>query len=200
MRSALSPQARGEAMVELARLAHAEQEMRGRVDQTAAAARRAQAELAEAREALVAIERSAGAEGPSASERAAAEKRLARAEQEARAPWRERVQGAERAAQDAHRLVQLHAAENLGELVAELEEDGEAAAAEVDQAAQAFLAAVARRAEAERALIATVALTRRMNPNDVSRSRADEARRAVEALLAAGGETAPELRRELVPA
>jgi hypothetical protein len=73
--------------------------------------------------------------------------------------------------------VQLHAATHLGELVAEREEDGRAAAEQVNAAGEAFLAAVQRRAETERALIEIVALTRPMNPNDVSRSRSDEARK-----------------------
>jgi hypothetical protein len=85
-------------------------------------------------------------------------------------------------------------AEHLDELVGELEEDGRAAAEQVDHAAEAFLAATERRAEAERTLIQVVALARRMNPNDVTRSRADEAAHAVSALMQRGGESGPALR------
>jgi hypothetical protein len=190
----------GEAAIELNRLAQTEQQLRGRVDQVTAAARAAQAELVAAREALVAIERKAGPDGPSAQQRAAAEKRLHRAEQEAAAPWRERIQGAERAAEDGRHAVARHAGEHLGELVAELAQDGATAAEEVDAAAAAFVSACHRRAEAEQQLIATVALTRRMQPGDVARSRADEARLAVQELIERGGEAAPVLRRERVPA
>jgi hypothetical protein len=49
-------------------------------------------------------------------------------------------------------------------------------------------------------LTEVAALTKRMNAGDITRSRADQARRAVQALIQAGGETAPRLRRERVPA
>jgi hypothetical protein len=197
----LIAQPRSDAMVELVRLAQTETELRARVEQVSAAARLAAAELTEAREALVQLERSAGADGPTAQQRAAAEKRLARAEEAVKAPWPERAAGAEHAARDAHQAVRLHAAEYLDELVHELEQDGHAAAEQVDHTAEAFLAATRRRAEAEHALISLVALTRRMSPGDVNRSRADEAARTVQALIDGGGETAPVLRaRQPVPA
>jgi len=53
---------------------------------------------------------------------------------------------------------------------------------------------VDRRAEAERNLIATVALTRQMGPNDASRATSDEARQAVGKFVQRGGENAPVLR------
>jgi hypothetical protein len=187
-------------MIELVRLAEAEEQLRARVDQVNVDARRAQAELLGAREALVAIERAAGPDGPTPQQRSAAEKRLARAEQNAGAPWRERIAGAERAAQDGRQRMQLHATEHLAELVGELEENGAETAAQVDHAAEMFMAATLRRTEAEQALTAVVALTRRMTPHDINRPRGSEAVRAVQALLAAGGEVGPALlAREPLP-
>jgi hypothetical protein len=77
--------------------------------------------------------------------------------------------------------------------VSELEENGAAAAEQIDHAAEAFLAATGRRAEAERNLISVVALTRNMEPNDVSRATSDEAVQAVSAFVQRGGENAPVL-------
>jgi hypothetical protein len=187
-------QPRGEAMTELLRLAGREQELRARVDEVGRAARAAGAELADAREALAELERRAATEQVSTQARRKAEERLARAEQEAAAPWPQRHQGAERAAQDGRHAIQRHVAEHFAEIVSELEENGAAAAEQVDHTAEAFLAATARRAEAERNLISVVALTRNMGPNDVSRATSDEARQAVSAFVQRGGENAPVLR------
>ena len=82
----------------------------------------------------------------------------------------------------------------LDELVAELEEDGRAAAEQVNRAAEAFLARVQRRAEVDQALTEIVALTRRMRPGDITRARSDQAAQEVDALLQQGGEAAPALR------
>src|SRR4051812_27557564 len=116
-------------MEELVALAGREDELRAKVDEVGRDARRASEELAEAREALIELERHAGAgEKSSAQERKAAETRLAKAQQEAAAPWGERLAGAERAAADDRGAIQRHAAEHLDELVAELEESGADAA------------------------------------------------------------------------
>jgi hypothetical protein len=193
MELALEP--RSEAMTELVRLSAAEQELQRRVDLVGGETRRATSELAEAREALVELERNAGAAGPSVQQRAAAEKRLARAEEAAGQPWRERIAGAEHAVRDARSAVRLHAAQHLDELVDELEQAGAEAAELVDAAAESFVAAVERCEAAERDLIATVALTgRAMTPNDVNRLRSGEAAQAVRQFLAQGGEQAAALR------
>ena len=200
MRSAITE--RGEAMVALARLADQEAQLRARVDQVTTDARRAQEALAEAREHLVAIERAAGPDGPSAQERSTAEKRLAQAERAAAAPWRERFAGAERAAADAHHEVVLHAAEHFDALIDELEENGRAAAEQVDHAAEAFLAATARLTEAQQRLIEVVALTgRAMRPHDITQPKSDQARLAVQGFVETGGEEPPRFRvREQVTA
>jgi chromosome segregation ATPase len=189
---ALEP--RGAATTELVRLAEREQELRAHVDEIGRAARAAGAELADAREALAELERRAATEQVSTQARRKAEDRLTRAEQEAAAPWPQRRDGAERAARDGRHEIQRHVAEHFAEIVSELEEIGAAAAEQVDHAAEAFLAATARRAEAERRLISVVALTRSMGPNDVTRARSDEAVHAVSAFVQRGGEDAPVLR------
>jgi hypothetical protein len=187
-------------MAELLELARVEDELRQRVGQVGMDARAASTELAAAKDALIDLERRAGVDGPTAQQRKQAETRLTKAEEQARAPWQERRAGAEAAVRDAHHRLQLFAAERLPELVAEVEEDGVAAAAAVDGAGRLFLEAVARRGEVERTLTEVVALVHRMDPGTINRPRSDAARREVEALLREG-EAPPLLRdRELVPA
>jgi hypothetical protein len=192
MRLAVEPH--GAAMFEFVRLGEVEEELLARVDRVGAEARLAAAELAAVREELTELERKAGAGGPSAQQRAAVEKRLVRAEEAARQPWAERRAGAERAARDGRQAIQRHAAKHLDELVAEIEEAGVAAAEQVDYAAEAFVAAVERRAQVDRILTEVVALTRPMSPGDITRSGADEAVAAVRTLLERGGEVPPALR------
>jgi hypothetical protein len=180
----------GEAMATLAALGEAEDQARARIDQVDAQTRAAHTEVNEAREALVQLE----AGSPTPGERKQAEARLAKAEQTVAERWPERRQGAERAAREARQALQLYAAEHLPELVAEVEEEGRAVAEQVDHACEAFLAAMKRRDEVERNLTQVVALTRSMQPNDYNRSVADDARRAIRALLANGGEVGPALR------
>jgi hypothetical protein len=186
---------RGEAMKELAELVQREAEARARIDKVGREARAATQEVADAREALIQLERQAG--GITMAQRRKAEARLSLGEEAAAAPWRKRRAGAEHGARDAHHAVQLHAAQHLNELVAELEEDGRAVAEQVDDAARAFLDAVQRRAEVDRALTETVALTRHMRVGDIARSRSEEAARAVTELLQRGGEAPPAVRIEL---
>jgi hypothetical protein len=181
------------AMAELQRLAEVEARLRDRIDEVNTAARFAQAELVAAREKLIQLE----ADGANAQKRGQAEKRLADATKATGEPWSERVQGAERAAQAAHDEVIRYATRNLAALIDGLEENGRAAAGQVDHAAQAFLDACQARVQAETELTAVVALTRRMNPGDIAHSRADEARLAVQALIERGGEAAPVVRVEL---
>jgi hypothetical protein len=188
---------RGEAMTELVRLTQLEQKARARVDEIGREARAAAQEVQDAREALVQLERRAGGGDVTAAQRVKAEKRLTLAEDRAEERWRERRAGAERAAMDARHAIQLHAAKHRDELVAELEQDGRAAAEQVNHAGQAFLDAVQRRAEVDRALTQTVALTRSMRPGDIARARSEEAAHAVAELLQRGGEVPPAVRIDL---
>jgi chromosome segregation ATPase len=183
----------GEAMVELVRLREREREAHTRVDEVGRQAREASAELAAAREQLTEFERKGDGRPV---DRRKLEQRLAETEARATEPWRERRAGAERGAQDARTAVARYAAEHLDELVAAIEEDGRAAAQQVDHAAEQFLHAVERRAEVDRQLTGTVALTRRMRPGTVARAKSDEAVREVQRMLERGGEAPPTLRIE----
>ena len=183
----------GEAMVTLVALGEAEDQARERISAVELEARQASTELAEAREALVELE----AGSPTAPERKQAETRLSRAEEAAKQPWPQRVEGAQRAAREAHHALQRYAAEHLADLVAEIEETGAAVAEHVNACAEAFIEAVDRRAQVEATLTQVVALTRMMSPNDISRAQSDEARQSVQRFLAGGGEDAPIVRIEL---
>ena len=115
--------------------------------------------------------------------------------------WPERITGAERAAVDGRHAMQRHVAENFNEVMDELEETGRVAAEGVNQAAENFLDACARRIEAEQNLIAIAALAKQLRPGDVTYPRSDAARQAVDQMLKQGGEAGPVLRdREPVPA
>jgi hypothetical protein len=180
-------------MTRLVALAEAEEQARDRITAVELDARQAGAELAEAREALVRLE----AGTPTTQQRAAAEKSLTEAERKTTERWPERRAGAERAAREARQALVQFATEHLPELVAEIEDDGRAAAEHVNACGEAFQAACSHRDQAERNLIQIVALTRGMGPNDVSRARSGEARQAVQMFLSAGGEDAPSLRIEM---
>jgi hypothetical protein len=178
------------AFTELVRLRELEDEAHERVADVGRAARASAAELAEASEALTQAERN----GATAAERKQLEARLAAAQRRHAEPWPQRRQGADSAVRDAHHAVSQHAAEHLEELVGAIEEDGRAAAEQVDAMAEAFLRAVARRNEVHRELTALVALTRAMRPGDIARARSEVAAREVGRLLHRGGEQPPELQ------
>jgi hypothetical protein len=189
----LDPQS--EAMAGLLRLVEREHELRTHVGEVERGARAAGQERVDAREALTELECRAATEPVSAASRRKAEDRVTQAEQAATALWPARLRGAERAAREGRHAIQRHIAEHFNVIVSELEANGAAAAEEVDHAAEAFLAATARRAEAERALIGVVATVRSpMGPNDVSRATSDEAVRAVSSFIQRGGENAPVFR------
>jgi hypothetical protein len=174
----------------LAELVEAREQAEARVYALEAEARASARRAADASATLAEFERRGGRP----AERDKLEAALAEARAQAAEPWAERVSGARAAVRDADAEVRRFAGEHFAELVAGLEADGRLAAEHVDRAAEEFIRATERRAEAERNLISTVALTRRLDPNDVARSRADEAVAAVTALLQRGGEAAPVLR------
>jgi hypothetical protein len=184
--------ATGEEMVMLVAFGEAEEQARERVTAVETAARQATADLAEAREALVQLE----AGSPTTQERTKAEKALAQAEENAAKPWRERLEGAQRGAREARQSLARFAREHRAALVAEVEERGRDVADQVDHAGEAFIAAINQRMVVERDLTAIVALTRPMQPGDISRARSDEARQAVARFLQLGGEDGPTLRIE----
>lgn len=121
----------------LAELVEARDRASARVDELAAEQRAAVVAREAARTALIEAER----EGAGDAQRAKLEKELARAEARAVEPWVERVEGARQAGRDRQAAVQAFAAEHLGELIRGMEQDGEVAAAKVNEAAEAVAAA-----------------------------------------------------------
>lgn len=168
---------------------------RARVGQLEHEQRQAVAARREASAAVAEAERV----GVSATKRQRLEQALADARAKADQPWPERIEGANSATRDADRALRDHAAAHLGELVAALEVEGEAAAVAVDQAAAALVAAYQRREALAQDLGQLITLVRRSSPGDVSYSRADEAGRAAAELLAAGGEEPVTLDRDRAP-
>jgi len=170
------------------RVGELEQEQRA----AAAAVARASDELAE-------LERAAaGGAKVSQAKRRELEERLARAKAEQAAPWQERRAGAERAAADARRAVQVFAAENIGPLLADLAEQGRKAAAALDDAAETVQSAYVERAAVEERTYAVLSLVRPSRPGDVRRTRGEALYNAAGALLLGGGESPPEAP-ELAP-
>ena len=106
--NAIAP--RSDAMVELVALVTRENDARARVDEISREARAATQEAADAREALIQLERGAGGGGVTTIARRKAEARLVIAEERVAERWREGRAGAERAAMDARHAIQMHAA------------------------------------------------------------------------------------------
>lgn len=165
-----------------------------------------QREATEAREraaaAVVDLERRAhgGGEDVTDAQRQRAEAALGKARAEAAAPWAERRLGGQRAVADLDREIQRLIGERFDDLVAGLVAQGEEAARDLDAAASAVIAAHHRREAVASRLGALVSVVRRVEPGDVSYSRAEPLVRSAEALLGEGGERPVELRRHDVEA
>jgi hypothetical protein len=135
--------------------------------------------------------------GASASKQHRLETELASAEAKKAEPWPARFAGAQAATRDADRRLREHVSEHLGELVAAVERDGEAAARRVTAALAELLVACGERRRVEASLGQLLVRTGvTVNPGDVSRSRTSEVERAAQALIDSGGEAAVELRRD----
>jgi hypothetical protein len=100
------------------------------------------------------------------------------------------------AIRDTQHQVKVFIAEHLDELVKDLERDGEVAAANLTAAAEAVVAAHQERERIAGEIGALVSQVARVRPGDVSFSRSDELVRAASALIQAGGEEPPRLRRD----
>ena len=155
--------------------------------------------VAEASDALTALERAArSGETISAKQRTEAEQTLSAARAACSAPWGERRSGLQAALRDHDGRVQFFASEHFDELVDELDEDAEAAAAQVTRVAEAIAGAVAERHRAARRVEGLAQLVfGHTTYGDVALSRADALARAADELLTAGGERGPTLRRDL---
>jgi hypothetical protein len=100
---------------------------------------------------------------------------------------------------DADSAVREHIASHLPALVETFEADGRAAAAAVDSAAAALVAAWAAREQIATALSQLIVRVGPVDPHDVSRSKAEEAARACRVLLDSGGEEPVTLTRTRLP-
>jgi hypothetical protein len=128
------------------------------------------------------------------SEREKAERELMQAKGVHAAPWQERREGLRAAVRDADRALSAFVADHFDKLRAEVEEDADAAAEAVTQAARSLVAAFHERQAVDQRVTSLAAMIgRTMRPGDVLRSRAGEAARAAERLLATGGERPPRL-------
>jgi chromosome segregation ATPase len=158
------------------------------------AERRAASEAREvARAALIKAER----EDVGSTQRAKLERALADAEARAAERWPERIEGARHAIRDAQQQVQAFTAEHLDKLVAEREAEGAAVAAKLTSAAEAVVAAYHEREQIALELGQLCVLAGgRVRPGDVTFSRAGELTTAASALIMAGGEEPPRLRRD----
>jgi hypothetical protein len=114
-----------------------------RVREIEAEQRLASQTLVAAREALVQSERRAG--GRHAAERRQLEQQLAEAKTAANAPWIERIEGARRHVRDKQGDVVAYVNEHLTELVATLEEEGDAVIARLHAHVEGIVAAYVER-------------------------------------------------------
>jgi nitroreductase len=129
------------------------------------------------------------------AERAKLEKALAEAETKPQILGA-RIEGARQAVRDAEIAQAQCVRDNLSELVLPLEEQGKLAAAKINDGAEMILAGLAEREAIAGQISALASMVGWMQPGDVSRTAAEEAARAANALLGAGGETPPELLRD----
>jgi hypothetical protein len=114
-------------------------------------------------------------------------------------PWSVRIEGARRAARDAHELVQSFVAEHLDELLLSCGPAGEAAAERISNAAAELLAGFSDWSQAAQEMSALLSLVGQTQPGDVSASRCDAVAREVSRLIQEGGEVPPVVRRDPRP-
>jgi hypothetical protein len=177
----------------LASLAEARDRATARVSDLEAEQRQASVTLATAKEAVAEFHRGGGGD---AAEQKRLETALSKAKAEADAPWAERIEGARRAARDAHQPVQVFVAKNLHELVQVRQADGAAAADRINAAATELLAAYGEWNRIATGISGLAALVWTVRPGDVSTTRCEALAKEASRLLQEGGEVAPALRRD----
>jgi hypothetical protein len=180
-----------DAVVELTQLRERRARAARRVAELEREWRSANEQAAQASARLAEVER----QGASAAARHKAEEALSEAKALAAQPWAERVDGAKRAVRDVDVAVRAHVSGHLVELVEALEADGRAVAERINAAAADLVAAHAEWEAVATELGATIAMVSPPGPLDVSRSQAEQAARAVAALVAAGGQEGPRVSR-----
>lgn len=175
----------------MAQLVEKRRQAEARVDQIEAEARTSRQRFAEAREALIQAE----ASGVPEAKRRTLERELAEAEARAGEPWGERVEGARRAVRQRQAEVQQFVSENLSQLVAALEADGQAIAAKLNEHAEGLVTAYAERERIAGEISQLVSSAEvHVKFGDISFSRADELARAASTLIETGGESPPKWR------
>ena len=186
---------RGTAAIELAALTAARRELDAKLDALDAQQRSASEDVARFGADLADLERRALAgEQVSGKQRTAAENMLAAARAKSAEPWPERRAGIQRAIRDRDHAVQKHIAANFAELLAEVEEDGRAAADALTTAAAHLVDVAYERARCADRLDQLVASVQgRSRPGLVARSRAEALVDAARRLVERGGEQAPAL-------
>jgi hypothetical protein len=140
--------------------------------------------------------RQIGGEKIAAATRRQAEDALARARAEAGQPWAEKIAGAQAARRDAHQRVQAYIGEHLDQLVAAEAAEGEVVTAKLNDLAQAIVETFAERETSAGRIAALVSTVARIEPGDISRSRAEALVQAARALIDGGGEEPPRLLRD----
>jgi hypothetical protein len=187
--------ARGEAAKKLAALVASSASLDDREAELDQQERQAHDDARRLSAELAGLERSdAAGEEVSEKTRRDAEQALTKARVKAAEPWAERRAGIQAAARDQEHAILQFVAENLDELVAELEQDGEDAAEALNRACRAVETAYLERQLVEQRLTSVVGMVRIPRPGDIQRTMAEGVRRAAGDLLMAGGEQAPKLR------
>jgi hypothetical protein len=168
----------------------------GRVDTVERQMRDAGVAVQSALAALAEAER----DGASAPKRAALEEAVVEAKRGVdREVWAAKVDGARHAVRDCDQAIRAHITANLDELVVKKEAAGEAVAERINTAAAEVVAGFHEWQALASSLGGLIGQVARPGPNDVSRSRADAAAQACQALLGQGGEQAPQLDRRNAP-
>jgi hypothetical protein len=183
---------RGTAAKELAALVNRRaslDEREGELDQQQRAAT-AEVELMRAR--LADLERAA-VSGDKVDEktRREAEEALTRARLKAAEPWAERREGVRAAMREADQAVTTFVGAHFDELLAELREDAENAAEDLNRACARVVDAYAERARVEQCVTSLCAIIRHPRPGDIAYTRAAAVAKEAETLLLEGGEAAP---------
>jgi hypothetical protein len=134
--------------------------------------------------------------GAAASHRPEAEAALAKARQAAdQQLWTARLTGAQQGLRECDQAIRAHISANLLSLLGEQEAAGELAAQRVNAAAAELVAAWMERERIAAGIGELVSKVARVEPTDVSRSRAEAAAQAAISLANQGGEVAPALDR-----
>jgi hypothetical protein len=187
----------GNAIEELAALEARRAKAATHLDSVEAGARQAQAAVQERAQELAELERT----GATSQRRTAAEQALGKAREAAdRQLWAARIEGARQAIRGADVEIRQFTAEHLDPLLAGLEQErGVAAAERINRGAAEVVAGFLEWEAVATEIGQVVGRVARPGVHDVSRSQADDAARACQALLGQGGEQAPRLDRRVAP-